>query len=237
MIFDITLFYMEKSDIKAWDWTRILLGEVPGMFMVEVFLRSIITFILLLAVLRLLGKKMNGQLNLTETAIMILLGAIISVPMQTPDRGIVIGVVALLCVLVYHRVLNWLTVRSQKFENFVQGTRTIIVKDGVMDIKAMKRTGISKQNLFSELRGSGIFNLGKIKRVYFEACGMINIYEDDKDRSGLPVYPSGEESLIKSSKIDNDLCACKNCGFLIDNDLQNHKCPHCGELQWMAAIL
>src|SRR4051794_35350722 len=109
---------MDKSEIKPWDWGRILLGDVPPMFMLEVFLRSIITFALLLTVLRLLGKKMNGQLNLTETAVMIGLGAIISIPMQMPDRGVAIGVVALLCVLSFHRLLNWLTVKSQKIEDF-----------------------------------------------------------------------------------------------------------------------
>jgi len=237
MIFDIQFSRMEKSDIKAWDWARILLGDVPGVFMLEVFLRAIVTFALLLTVLRLLGKKMNGQLNLTETAVMIGLGAIISIPMQTPDRGIAIGIVALLCVLACHRFINWLTVKSPKVENFVQGSQSIIVRDGVMDLKEMKHIGISKQNLFSELRGRGNFNLGKIKRVYFESCGMINVYEQEQPMPGLPLYPTGEEQLVGESRIDKGHCACRNCGFVVDSDIQSYKCPHCGEKQWVAAIL
>ncbi|HZY82462.1 MAG TPA: hypothetical protein VFE50_23210 [Cyclobacteriaceae bacterium] len=121
---------MKKEDIELWDWNRILLGTASPEFMLEVFLRTIVSFLLLFAILRLLGKKMNGQLNLTETAVMITLGAIISVPMQMPDRGILIGVIALICVLILQRFFNWTSVKSERLENATQGKLAILVRDG-----------------------------------------------------------------------------------------------------------
>lgn len=228
---------MKKEDIEMWDWNRILFGETPPIFLLEVFLRTVVAFILLLVVLRLLGKKMKGQLTLTETSVMITLGAIVSVPMQMPDRGIVVGIVALLCILIFQRSLHWVIAKSPKTESLTQGKMSVLVKDGVMDLEVMTQTGISKQDLFSALREKEYYNLAKAKRVYFEACGMFNIYEEKDKRPGLAVYPSDEPELLSYQPQDHDHIACKNCGFVTDTENEEKKCQHCGEKQWMVAIL
>jgi uncharacterized membrane protein YcaP (DUF421 family) len=227
---------MKKEDIELWDWERIIVGNAPGAFMFEVFLRTIFTFILLLTILRLLGKKMNGQLTHTETAVMITLGAIVSIPMQTPERGLLIGMVALFCILIFQKAINWSSVKSSKVESLAQGRLSILVRDGVMDVEAMARAGVSKQYLFAELRRKEYYNLGKIKRLYFEACGMFNAYGTEEKKSGLALYPPHNEELMDSSEKDPDHVACKNCGFVTDSPRQSQRCPHCNEQQWITAI-
>lgn len=227
---------MKKEDIVLWDWHRILFGETPPVFILEVFLRTIVTFALLLVVLRLLGKKMNGQLNLTETSVMITLGAIISVPMQMPDRGIVLGIVALLIILGLQRAIGWWASKDPEVEKVTQGTLSILVKDGVIDLKMMKHLGVSKQDLFSALREQEYHNLAKAKRVYFEACGMLNVYEEHERRPGLAIYPSDEKEMIEHSEKARTHVACKNCGFVAPTNNHSERCPHCGANQWMPAI-
>jgi uncharacterized membrane protein YcaP (DUF421 family) len=110
------------------------------------------------------------------------------------------------------------------------------VKDGVMDLKEMAKAGISKQNLFSALRGQSYYNLAKVKRVYFEACGMFNIYPEASKRPGLAVYPSAEVKLMKESEKDWEHLACRNCGYVVSRARQDDPCPHCRKKQWMDAI-
>ena len=103
-----------KNEMEPWDWQRILLGQTPAEFLFEAFLRTIVMYGFLLVILRFLGKRMDAQLTITEFAVMILLGAIISVPMQMQDKGIVLGVTALTCVLLFQRGINWLTVKNER---------------------------------------------------------------------------------------------------------------------------
>jgi uncharacterized membrane protein YcaP (DUF421 family) len=227
---------MKKEDVVLWDWNRILFGETPPIFILEVFLRTIVAFALLLVVLRLLGKKMNGQLNLTENSVMITLGAIISVPMQMPDRGIVLGIVALLCIVMLQRAINWWASKDGKVEKITQGTLSVLVKDGVMDLKMMQHLGVSKQDLFSALREQEYHNLAKAKRVYFEACGMLNVYEEHERRPGLAIYPSDQNEMLEHSEKDEAHVTCKNCGFVASKDNHSERCPHCDASQWMPAI-
>lgn len=82
---------MKSEQIPIEDWQRILFGNNPPEFMLEVFIRSVIILFTFLVTARLLGKRMNGQLTLTEMAVMVSLGVVISPIMQLPDRGIFRG--------------------------------------------------------------------------------------------------------------------------------------------------
>jgi uncharacterized membrane protein YcaP (DUF421 family) len=228
---------MKKEEIQAWDWNRILFGQTPAIFLMEVFVRTLFVYLLLLVILRLLGKRMDGQLTLTEMAVMITFGAIVSVPMQLPDKGMLGGVIALFYVLIFQRGLNWLNVKNKTIEDITQGTLSILVKNGLMQLDEMQKAGISKQHLFTALRGKKIYNLGNVKRVYFEACGMINTYLEDVEKPGLPILPSDElDFILEQTHIDKSSIACKNCGAVAPATKHNSACSNCGKTEWIQAI-
>ena len=79
---------MKKEDIQPWDWQRILFGQAPPEFLIEVFLRTTLIYLALLVVTRALGKRMGGQLSISELAVMVTLGAIVSPAMQIPQLGL-----------------------------------------------------------------------------------------------------------------------------------------------------
>jgi uncharacterized membrane protein YcaP (DUF421 family) len=229
---------MKKEDIIPWDWQRILFGNAAPEFMIEVFVRTIVMFLLMLIVLRLLGKRMDGQLALSEMAIMILLGAIVSPGMQIPERGIAIGVIALTCLLLFNRLLNRVSVEHENLEALAQGRISILVKDGVMQLDVMKHAGISRQNLFAALRERGHYNLSTIRRVYFEACGMMNVYTRERASAGLPLFPDGEAEVIrKQFNISTDCVACVTCGRVEKVVAISHACANCGASEWTHAVI
>src|SRR5215218_8575251 len=162
---------MKKEEIHLWDIKRILFGQVPPEFLLEVLIRTLIIYISVIVITRLLGKRMNGQLTILEMSIMITMGAILAVPMQVPDRGILQGIVLLFCVLLLLRGVNWLAFKSSRFEKIIHGEAELLVKDGMLQLPALSRTNISKQQLYATLRSKQIMQLGQVKRLYIEACG------------------------------------------------------------------
>ncbi len=79
----------------------------------EVVLRTVGVYAVLVLVLRLLGKRMAGQLSLLEMGVMISIGAIVSVPMQFPERGVLLAIVLLLVILGLQRGLAHLGSRRR----------------------------------------------------------------------------------------------------------------------------
>lgn len=227
---------MKKGEIHLNDWQRILFGEAPAVFLVEVLIRTIIVYFVLLVILRLMGKRMGGQLTITEMAIMVTIGAIISVPMQVPDRGLLHGILVMGCAFIFQRYLNLWGFKNTKVEETLYGKESVIVKEGVLELQEMAKVRISKQQLYASLRAKGIYNLGNVDRVYLEGCGIFSVFEKSNPAPGLPIYPPNDQSLAEDDISGKADCfACKNCGKT--TDVTTQKCSNCNSIDFRRAIV
>jgi uncharacterized membrane protein YcaP (DUF421 family) len=226
---------MKKYEIHIDDWQRILLGQTPPIFLLEVFIRTVIIYIVLLFILRWLGKRMSGQLTILELSIMLTLGAIVSVGMQMPERGIAMTVVVLFCTLFFQRTVSQLGIKNARLEELAYGKMSLLVKDGVLQLEEMSKCRISQQQLFAQLRNNGIFHLGNVQRVYLEACGLFSIVKTKNEQPGLSILPQGDNITLKVMQA-NDEMVCGHCGLLADKG--NEKaCPNCGYQEWTQTVI
>jgi len=228
---------MKKYEIHLEDWQRILFGQAPPVFLLEVFIRTLIVYVFLLFVLRWLGKRMSGQLTILEMAIMLTLGAIVSVGVQMPERGITLSMVALICTLIFQRGLSWLGTKSARIEELSQGKMSVLLKDGVMELQEMRRCRISKQQLLAELRSNNIYNLGEVRRVYLEACGLFTTVKMHNPQPGLSTLPFTDKPLINRLPQSNNDMVCTTCGNREHHQPLMQACPHCGDKSWTRAVL
>jgi len=230
---------MKKDEYHFGDIKRWLFGEMPAEFMIEVFIRTILIYLFLLLIVRLMGKRMTGQITLTEIAVMITLGAIASPPMQLPDRGIFYGILVLLCALFFQRGYNYIGVKNSKAEDVMEGTMSLLVKDGVLNLDEMAKTFISKQQIYAMLREKKIHNLAKVKRAYLEACGAFTVYQTEEKKPGLPILPQCDPTIVKDllQQVDHGQMACCNCGHVQHVRGKNDSCEVCNECEWTDAYV
>lgn len=227
---------MKANEIKLEDWQRILFGNASPEFLLEVFIRTLIIYVALLLAVKWLGKRMSGQLTIIEMTVMITLGAIVSVPMQMPDRGLLQGLLILITALLLHRGITHLGYRSPRAEDIIQGKPSVIVKNGVLQLKKMHASRVSKQQLFSELRSKKIFHLGKVRRVYLEPSGAFSILLANEAHQGLPLYPPSDRDIFKTMKADyKQSLVCINCGMMSDKE-EIDTCEGCHEHEFIKAI-
>lgn len=228
---------MKKEDIQLGDWHRLLFGTVPETFLLEVLIRTVLMYLILLIILRLMGKRMGGQLTISELAVMLTLGAIICVPMQLPDKGVLEGAAVLTCALAFQRGLTLWGFKSSKAEKMIQGTESILVKDGIIQVKAVGKSNISRQQLFAVLRSQQIYNLGEVERIYLEACGLFSVYKFKTPRPGLSLFPVEEKIIGWVMSIKEEMTVCKVCGRIAEKEEQENKCNNCQSQKWEPAIL
>jgi uncharacterized membrane protein YcaP (DUF421 family) len=229
---------MKKEEIHLGDIHRILFGQAPPEFMIEVLIRTVIIYIFLLVVVRLMGQRMSGQVTLTELAVMITLGAIVSPAMQLPDRGVLFGIAVLAFALAFQRGINYMGFKSRHAELAIQGKMATLVRDGIMNVEAMKKSRISRQQLYAMLREKNIYNLGKVKRAYLEACGILSVYTTDKTQAGLIIVPATDQDVkIIEQQVDDTLQACCNCGHVERRHNDEQQCSVCHAQEWTNAYL
>jgi uncharacterized membrane protein YcaP (DUF421 family) len=186
-----------KNHTSLENINRILFGNSPPEFSYEVIVRCIIIYIALLVVVKLFGKRMAGQLTIVEIAIMIMLGAIVSVPMQVAERGLLMSLAALLCILSFQRFITWVTFIWPKADNLISGKCTLLIKDGEIIEEALKKKRISKEQLLACLREEEVFDLSKVKRLYFEACGQLSLYKAEDENKHKNIFPKKDKELIQ----------------------------------------
>jgi len=228
---------MDKDDIRLDDWERLLIGNNPWAFTVEIFLRTLIIYFFLVLVMRLLGKRMNAQLNITDLAVMLTLGAIASVPMQDYNAGILPGILLLFAILMLHQGLTLLSFKRRKIEELTEGKVRCVIKNGLIDTGQLEDMRISKDQIFSILRSNGIRHLGQVKRLYSEADGQFSVYKLKESKPGFSVYPRKDDSLPPATEKIDDHHVCGYCGNLTDKPGDVEKsCGMCGNTDWVQAI-
>jgi uncharacterized membrane protein YcaP (DUF421 family) len=230
---------MKKEDIQWDDWHRILIGSAPTDFLIEVLFRTIIMYVVLLVILRLMGKRMGGMHTNSELAVMVTLGAIICVPMQIPDRGILQGVVVLFFALAFQRGLNLIGWSSEGMERLIQGREALVLKNGVIVVEALEKAKITRQQLYAVLRSQGIRTLGEVERVYIEASGLFSVFKYDQPKPGLSILPPKDHTIGQGQPSPNHKAlVCANCGMIISSAEDNGiNCENCQHHTFQSAII
>ncbi|CCH52901.1 UPF0702 transmembrane protein [Fibrisoma limi BUZ 3] len=228
---------MKKENIHLVDWQRILFGEAPPEFMLEVFIRSVVIYMAFVVTARYLGKRMNGQLTITELAVMLTLGAIISPAMQLPERGILQSILALFCTLLFQRGLGLLGFKYRKVEQTIFGKEAALVKDGILQLDQMAAARISRQQVDAVLRSNGIYNVGQVKRLYLEAYGLFTIYQKEQDEPGLSTLPKSDRAVTSILESVDEEIVCNNCGNAVPAAKKDEVCTVCGQKVWEKAVV
>ncbi len=228
---------MKKEEIHLGDWQRILIGNAPWEFMLEVLIRTVIIYLILLVIMRLLGKRMNTNVSILDMAVTLTLGAIVSPAMQLADRGLMLGAAALLCIALLQRLVSWLAFKSRKIEVLTQGDVTLLMKNGVMDVGQLRKTVLSHEQLFEQLRKQKVYHLGQVKRVYLEGSGQFSVFKNAEEKPGLCILPDDDEQLYRGTTRSKQFLACKNCGTVVRGQASSTKpCTRCSVNDWDEAV-
>jgi uncharacterized membrane protein YcaP (DUF421 family) len=214
------------------DMHRLFLGESSAAFLLEVALRAALTYVGVLAVMRLLGPRVAGQFTLFEISVSVVVAAAIGVPLLSADRGLLPALVLVLTLVVLQRLIANIGFRHRRLQTLVSADLSTVVRDGVLDLDAMRRNALSAQAVFAQLRGAGHLQLGEISRVYVEPSGHFTIVANDP-RPGLCLVPTHDAAM--KDRMRQIGLACARCGAPGATD--GEPCARCGSAERTPAVL
>ncbi|HEX9980965.1 MAG TPA: YetF domain-containing protein [Flavobacterium sp.] len=221
--------------IEAFELDRMLFGEAPPEFMIEVFFRGLALYLFMLFIVRFLGKRMAGEVTIAQMVLMIMLGGTLTIAMQVPEGGTLVGFVALGMAFVLERGFSYLNMVYPTVEKMSQGMEQVLIKDGILQISNMKSLRLTHRQLYGALRNRQIKQLGEVERMYLEPNGTFSIYRFEKDiPPGLPVFPPQDRKILEEQEKPAGIKACKNCGHTAKEE---QYCSICNENEWTNAIL
>ncbi len=145
--------------------------------MLIIFFRAIVLYLLVLGVMRAMGKREIGQLQPFELAIAIMIADLASIPMTNTGIPITNGIVPILGLLLMHIIISWINLKSLKAREIICGKPRILIYKGKIDQKALKKERLTLNELQERLRDKNIVNLGDVEFAILETSGQISVIE------------------------------------------------------------
>ena len=183
--------------------------------LLDVTIRAISSLVTLFLVTKMLGKKQISQLSLFDYVIGISIGnfaAEMTINLESHELN---GIWAVVLFGLFAYLISWLTMKSIVLRRFFMGTPTVIIQDGKILEKNLKKVKFDINDMLEEIRGAGYFDLSEVEYAVMEANGKFSILPKPEYR---PVTPKDmnlkvpKESLCANIIID---------GKIMHNNLYN----------------
>lgn len=154
--------------------------------MLTTFIRSIILYLVVLIVMRLMGKREIGQLQPFELAISIMIADLASIPMSELGIPISNGIIPILGLLVIYMIISILNMKSMNFRKIMSGQPAILIYRGKINEKSLRKENVTINELQERLRVDNIFNLGDVEYAILETNGELTVIQKPEKRNLTP---------------------------------------------------
>ncbi|MBO5378476.1 MAG: DUF421 domain-containing protein [Ruminiclostridium sp.] len=171
--------------------------------MLTIIIRSVILFILVIAALRLMGKKQLGELQPSELVTTILISNIATLSLEDQSIPMILGIVPILMIVCIDVLMSGIMLKSVRFRKLVTGSPRVIITDGVIDQKELKNLRYTIDDVLEAMRDSDIFDITHVRYAIVETTGKINFFRKDEGKTDPPgvIIKDGlliEEGLVKA---------------------------------------
>lgn len=165
--------------------------------MIVFFLRTLVLYLLLVGVIRLMGKRQVGQMEPAEFVVTMLSANLVTIPMQDFSVPVYTGVIPIVTVLATELILSAATVKSVGLRRIFCGKPVILIENGRVLQKNLQKTRISLDELTGQLRLKDILDITQVQYAILETNGNFSVFPYPQFRpaaakeAGIPVAPQG----------------------------------------------
>ncbi len=174
--------------------------------MALIFIRTALIFIVLLLVMRLMGKSQIGEMQPFEFVISLVIAELACIPMADTSIPLFYGIIAIVTIFILHQIVWLLELWFKPVKTVVTGKPSVVINKNGIDEFQLKKNNLDVSDLIESMRVAGCFNLDDVYYGIYEANGSFSALEkEEKAAASLPL------TLIDRGKTDKQNC--ERCGF------------------------
>ena len=140
-----------------------------------ILLRTAIVYAVIITAMRLMGKRQLGDLELSELVVTVLVADVAVTPIAEPEVPLVYGLAPVALLFVMEYLLSAAAMRSVKLRLALFGRPSVIIENGKILQREMRRNRFTPEELLQELRNQGVEDLTTVARAVLETSGQLNI--------------------------------------------------------------
>ena len=195
--------------------------------MILSYTRTIILYLVLILVIRLMGKRQIGQMEPAEFVVTMLVANLAAIPMQDGGIPIFSGLVPILTVLGVELVLSALSLKSSKVRKLLCGKPVILIENGKILQGNLRKTRITLDELSGHLREKDVLDIRAVQYAILETNGNLSVFPYPKERPA-----SARDAGIKARQQFLPITIISD-GELLEENLQKAR----KNRQWLRGVL
>lgn len=203
--------------------------------MMTALMRTLILYFLIMAGLRLMGKRQIGELEPSELVMTMMISDLATVPMQDFGIPLLAGVIPIFTLLALSLLLSQLSLISLRFRELICGTPTILIRNGQLQQSAMRKNRYTLDELLEELREQGYASISQVKYAVLENSGQLSVLPWAKEQPptaaqlglNVPDDVTLPVVIINDGRVlDRNLTACGRDRKWLEKTLKQQRLSH-----------
>jgi uncharacterized membrane protein YcaP (DUF421 family) len=175
-----------------------------GEYFIIIF-RTILLYILLLLIFRIMGKREIGELSILDLVVFIMIGELAVVAIDNQKEPIMHSVFPMLLLMIVQITFSFMSLKSKKFRDLIEGKPIIIINRGKIDEKEMRRQRYNFDDLLMQLREQNVRNIADVEFAILEPSGKLSVFEKQDNEAGditIPLIMDGAIMDINLTRIN-----------------------------------
>lgn len=170
--------------------------------MIVIFIRTTVTFIILLTVMRLMGKRQIGEMQPFEFVITLLIAELACLPLADVSIPLIYGIIAVLAVFIVHQLFSVLEQTGQPLKKLFSGKPSLVINKNGIDVEQLRINNLDVEDLISAMRSCGYYSFDAVSYAIFESSGKLSVLENpnyEESEAYLPVLLINSGKIIKNN--------------------------------------
>ena len=166
--------------------------------MLTIFFRSVIIYLLLLLIMRLMGKRQLSELQPFEFAITLILAELACIPMSEIQIPLMYGIIPIFVMFILHLFITKLASKNLKFNRFLNGKPVVVMTPDGIDKRVLDKLDMNVNDLLHALRAAGYFYPEDISYAILETNGNLSVLPK---ASASPLTPAVQNLEVEEAEM------------------------------------
>jgi uncharacterized membrane protein YcaP (DUF421 family) len=149
-----------------------------------------------------MGKREIGELSILDLVVFIMIAEMAVLAIEEPADPIIHTILPMGVMVLVQFISAWFSLRSKSFREMVDGKPTVLIHNGKIDEKAMKKQRYNFDDLLLQLREKDVFNLADVEFAVLEPSGSLSVLKKEKKSSGSLTLPLILDGQVQTSHLD-----------------------------------
>ncbi len=168
--------------------------------MLNIFLRTVIIYIILITAMRIGGKRQIGELQLSELVSALLLSELAAMPIGHEEIPITFAVIPIITVICIEIIAAFAVTKSKALRKIFDGKPSVLIEKGKLNLAEMEKIRLSAEELIVEARIAGISDISQLSYAILEDNGKLSVFK----KAAVGTTEHGISHVIISDGIINE---------------------------------